>query len=131
MPNFVAVGRGNYGAGFLGAKHQPLVVGDPTKGVENLKPNVAVGNFDNRVGLLEEMESAFFRDYKAGAGSDHQTTYQRAVTLMKSKEAKAFDLAQESSASSEKYGTSAFGQGCLLARRLVEVGVPFVEVTLG
>src|SRR5947207_6606845 len=39
MPNYVSVFRGNYGAGFLGAKHQPLVVGDPTKGVENLKTN--------------------------------------------------------------------------------------------
>src|SRR5438105_11556797 len=49
MPNYVAVLRGNYGAGFLGAKHQPLVVGDPAKGVENLKPNVAGGQFDSRV----------------------------------------------------------------------------------
>jgi uncharacterized protein (DUF1501 family) len=131
MPNFVAVGRGNYGAGFLGAKHQPLVVGSPARGVENLKPLAGTGQFDSRVGLLEEMESAFFRDYKASAGSDHQTTYQRAVTLMKSKEAKAFDLSLEPSASKQKYGGTAFGEGCLLARRLVEVGVPFVEVTLG
>ena len=77
------------------------------------------------------MESAFFRDYKASSGSDHQTTYQRAVTLMKSKEAKAFDLSLEPSAAREKYGSGQFANGCLLARRLVEVGVPFVEVTLG
>ncbi len=131
MPNFVSVFRGNYGAGFLGAKHQPLVVREPSKGVENLKPFVGQGQFDNRVGLLDEMESAFFRDYKATSSNDHHTTYQRAVTLMKSKEAKAFDLAQEPASSKEKYGSGQFGQGCLLARRLVEVGVPFVEVTLG
>jgi hypothetical protein len=131
MPNFVAVGRGNYGAGFLGAKHQPLVVNSPTKGVENLKALAGPGRFEDRIGLLEEMENAFFRDYKAGAASSHHTTYQRAVTLMKSKEAKAFDLALEPSASREKYGGTAYGDGCLLARRLVEVGVPFVEVTLG
>jgi len=131
MPNFVAVGRGNYGAGFLGAKHQPLVVGDPRRGVENLRPLVADGQFDSRVGLLEEMESAFHRDYKAGSGVDHRTTYQRAVTLMKSKEAKAFDLTLEPESVKSKYGTGAFSEGCLLARRLVEVGVPFVEVTLG
>jgi hypothetical protein len=131
MPNFVAVGNRSYGSGFLGAKHQPLVVNDPARGVENLKAMVDEQQFDNRVGLLEEMEQAFYRDYKAGVGADHKTTYQRAVTLMKSKEAKAFDLALEPTSSKEKYGTSKFGEGCLLARRLVETGVSFVEVNLG
>jgi hypothetical protein len=131
MPNFVSIFRGNYGAGFLGAKHQPLVVTDPNRGVENLHASVAQTQFDSRVGLLEEMESAFFRDYKAGASKDHSTTYQRAVTLMKSKEAKAFDLSLEPAAGKDRYGSGNFAQGCLLARRLVEVGVPFVEVTLG
>ena len=51
--------------------------------------------------------------------------------MMKSKEAKAFDLSQESSATKSAYGTSKFGEGCLLARRLVEAGVKFVEVVLG
>ncbi len=59
------------------------------------------------------------------------TTYQRAVTLMQSKEAKAFDLSQEPASSRSTYGSGKFGEGCLLARRLVETGVPFVEVTLG
>ncbi len=131
MPNFVTVGNRSYGAGFLGARHQPLVVNDPARGVENLKPGVTEGQFDGRVGLLEEMEQAFFRDYQAGLGQDHKTTYQRAVTLMKSREAKAFDLSGEPSSVRSAYGNSRFGDGCLLARRLIEVGVSFVEVTLG
>jgi hypothetical protein len=131
MPNFVTVGNRSYGAGFLGAHHQPLIVADPTRGVENLKPLVNEKQFDSRVGLLEEMEQAFFREYKAGAGSDHRTTYERAVTLMKSKEARAFDLALEPAGSRAAYGSGRFAEGCLLARRLVEVGVSFVEVTLG
>jgi hypothetical protein len=131
MPNFVAIAKGNYGAGFLGARHQPLVVGSPAKGVENLRPLVSPQQFEKRVGLLEDMERAFFREYKASAGTDHRTTYQRAVTLMQSKEAKAFDLSLEPQASRSAYGDGAFADGCLLARRLVEVGVPFVEVTLG
>ncbi len=131
MPNFVAVGRGNYGAGFLGARHQPLVVTAPSRGVENLRPLVAGPQFDGRVGLLQDMEDAFFRDTRATSGADHKTTYQRAVTLMQSKEAKAFDLSLEPSASRSAYGSGAFAEGCLLARRLVEVGVSFVEVTLG
>jgi len=129
MPNYVAIGR-SYGAGFLGARHAPLIVNDPARGVENLKPLVGDNHFHDRMGLLQEMESAFHRDYKADASTDHKTTYQRAVTLMQSKEAKAFDLSLEPSASRSAYGTSRFGDGCLLARRLVETGVSFVEVTL-
>jgi hypothetical protein len=131
LPNFVAVGGRSYGAGFLGARHQPLIVTDPTRGVENLKPLAEPAHFEGRIGLLEEMEQAFYRDYKAGVGVDHQTTYQRAVTLMKSKEARAFDLSLETEQSKAPYGSSKFGEGCLLARRLVETGVPFVEVNLG
>ncbi|MHB1426144.1 MAG: DUF1501 domain-containing protein [Gemmataceae bacterium] len=130
MPNYVAVGRG-FGAGFLGARHAPLIVNDPTRGVDNLQPMVNGSRFGDRLGLLQEMESAFYRDYRADASADHKTTYQRAVTLMQSKEAKAFDLSREPASSRQAYGSSRFGDGCLLARRLVEAGVSFVEVTLG
>jgi hypothetical protein len=130
LPNFVAVGGRSFGAGFLGAKHQPLIVNDPARGVENLKPLADAEHFDGRLGLLEEMEQGFYREYKAGVGVDHQTTYRRAVTLMRSKEGKAFDLSLEPEASKAAYGNNRFGQGCLLARRLVETGVPFVEVNL-
>src|SRR5437763_5974165 len=131
MPSFVAVGRGSYGAGFLGARHQPLVVTVPARGVENLRPLVPAGQLETRMGLLEDMESAFFRDYQAPAGAAHRTTYERAVTLMRSKEARAFDLSLEPASSRSAYGSGPFAEGCLLARRLVEVGVSFVEVTLG
>lgn len=130
IPNYVGVGRA-HGAGFLGASHAPLVVNDPSKGVENLKPMVAGNQFDRRYGLLEEMESAFLKEYQAGQGADHRTTYKRAVEMIKSKEAQAFDLAKESSETRKRYGTGRFAEGCLLARRLVETGVAFVEVSLG
>jgi uncharacterized protein (DUF1501 family) len=131
MPNFVSIGQRSYGAGFLGARHAPLIVNDPVRGVENLKSLTSAGHFGDRLGLLEEMEQAFHREYKSEASADHRTTYQRAVTLMQSKEAKAFDLSQEPASSREAYGSGRFGDGCLLARRLVETGVSFVEVTLG
>src|SRR5262249_32777471 len=129
LPNYVSVGNRSYGSGFLGAKHQPLNVTDPVRGVENLKPLVGQSQFENRVGLLEQMEAAFNREYKATAGTDHRTTYQRAFTLMNSAGSKAFDISLEPANSREAYGTGKFAEGCLLARRLVEVGVPFVEVT--
>jgi hypothetical protein len=131
LPNFVSIGNRSYGAGFLGARHQPLVVNDAARGVENLKALVGERQFDGRYGLLDEMEQGFFKSYKATAAGDHRTTYQRAVRLMQSKEAKAFDLSAEPAALRSAYGGSKFGDGCLLARRLVETGVPFVEVVLG
>jgi hypothetical protein len=131
MPNYVAISGRSYGSGFLGPKHQPLIIADPNRGVEDLKSLVAGGQFDNRVGLLEKMEKAFHREYQADAINDHKTTYERAVKLMQSKEAKAFDLSQESSSTRGKYGTGRFADGVVMARRLVEVGVPFIEVSLG
>lgn len=131
VPNFVSVGNRSFGAGFLGAHYQPLIVNDPARGVENLKPLVDPKEFQGRVGLLNDMERAFYKDYKAGSGSAHQTTYSKAVQLMRSKEAKAFDLSLEPASARAAYGSSKFGDGCLLARRLVETGVSFVEVNLG
>src|SRR5436305_2093950 len=74
LPNFVSVGNNAYGAGFLGARHQPLVVTDPDRGVANLAPLDDLPQFGKRVGLLEEMEAGFAR--KATVIDDHRTTYQ-------------------------------------------------------
>ncbi len=131
VPNYVAIGGRSYGSGFLGPRHQPLSVVAPARGVENLRSFVGAGQFEGRVGLLEELEKSFYHDYRSDAARAHHTTYQRAVTLMKSRQAKAFDLSLEPAAAKAPYGTGRFAEGCLLARRLVETGVPFVEVALG
>jgi len=131
LPNFVSIGSRSYGSGYLGARHQPLVVNDPARGVENLRALVDTKQFQNRVTLLDEMEEGFFRTYKAESINAHRTMYGRAVELMQSAQAKAFDLSLEPSASRAAYGGTRFGDSCLLARRLVETGVKFVEVTLG
>ncbi|MGL6096297.1 MAG: DUF1501 domain-containing protein [Fimbriiglobus sp.] len=131
VPNFVSIGGKVWGSGFLGPKYQPLTVTDPTKGVEDLRTSVKDAQLSSRLGLLSEMESAFRAKYQADVITDHATTYDRAVKLMHSKEAKAFDLSLEPAAAKAKYGSGKFGEGVLMARRLVEVGVPFVEVTLG
>jgi uncharacterized protein (DUF1501 family) len=77
------------------------------------------------------MEQEFVAGRPDATAHSHRTAYQRAVTLMRSAAARAFDLADEPAALRDAYGRNLFGQGCLLARRLVERGVPFVEVTLG
>ncbi len=129
LPNFVSVGgKFGYGAGFLGVRHQPLIIEDAAKGVANLRPPVDGLRFGERLGLLEDMERGLLRTATSQAGHDHLTTYQRTVALLRSKEAQAFDIEREHASVRAAYGESAFGRGCLLARRLNEAGVPFVEV---
>lgn len=131
LPNYVSVGNRSFGSGFLGPRHQPLIINDANRGVENLRAAVATGQFDNRVSLLEELEAGFHRTHPGAIVNAHRTTYQRAVTLMRDQGAAAFDINREDSATRNRYGDTPFGRGCLLARRLVEAGVSFVEVTLG
>jgi Protein of unknown function (DUF1501) len=128
LPNYVALGTG-LGAGHLGPKFSPIRI-EPGSGLPDLKPADTLNDFDQRASLLEELDSAFHTDYQAAPIKAHQVTVERAVRLMHSVKTKAFDLSQEPSSMRDKYGNNRFGQGCLLARRLVEVGVPFVEVSL-
>src|SRR5207248_4963273 len=151
MPNSVAIAPyrffspGAYGAGFLGPKHAPLIVGDmqfqpggqsdqydKALKVQDLLPpdDVTREQADARIDLLRGIEKGFVEKHPGVAPLSHQTAYERAVRLMRTSAAKAFDLSDEKSAVRDAYGRNLFGQGCLLARRLVERGVPFVEVTL-
>src|SRR5208283_2317851 len=81
--------------------------------------------------LLEEIEKGFLDRVQTPAAEAHLATYQRAAALMHSQKAKAFDISEEPAAVQEAYGKTKFGEACLLARRLVENGVSFVEVPLG
>lgn len=130
LPNFVSVGGEAFGAGYAGPLHAPLIVADAAKGVENLQPADNLASFDRRVSLLEEIEGGFLSRLPESAGDAHLKTYQRAAALMHSPKAKAFDLSQEKDETRDRYGRNKFGEGCLLARRLVENGVSFVEVIL-
>ena len=85
---------------------------------------------DARLGLLDSLRKDFLSSHPGVGPVSHQDAYLRAVRLMRSAAAKAFELEDEPAAVRDAYGRTAFGQGCLLARRLVERGVPFVEVTL-
>lgn len=86
---------------------------------------------DARLELLRDLEAGFLASRPGPATASHVHAYDRAVRLQRESAARAFDLSQEKEELRARYGSSLFGQGCLLARRLVERGVPFVEVTLG
>src|SRR5262249_3047397 len=79
---------------------------------------------------LQDMEREFVSRHPSVAGRSHQTAYHRAVRLMRTEAAAAFNLDDEPARVRDQYGRNLFGQGCLLARRLVERGVPFIEVSL-
>ena len=96
----------------------------------SLPPGVDNHRADARLGLLDSFRKDFLSSHPGVGPVSHQDAYQRAVRLMRSAAAKAFDLEEEPAAVRDAYGRTPFGQGCLLARRLVERGVPFVEVTL-
>jgi hypothetical protein len=136
-----------YTPGFLGPQYAPLIVGEnlaalgAQQGQTNYEQALKVEDLalpggvskqraEARVGLLDDMEKDFLKGRGGVASQSHRAAYQRAVRMMHSPAAGAFDLDEEPKALRDRYGRNLFGQGCLLARRLVERGVPFVEVTL-
>jgi uncharacterized protein (DUF1501 family) len=134
LPGFVAVGNraSTIGSGFLGMQVSPFVVGNPNQLPSNVVLPLAVndGRFGRRLGLLGDLEKDFA---EAGGGprvEEHRALYGSAEKMVRSPRMKAFDLNLESASVRDRYGRSSFGQGCLLARRLVEQGVTFVEVEL-
>jgi uncharacterized protein (DUF1501 family) len=137
LPNFVSITGSrkeknqNLGSGYLGPAHSPLNVEDPARGVANLRPVDSLAGFDRRAELLDDMEQSFVQRKQAAAAKAHREAYLSAARLMHSEKARAFDLAREPASVRKAYGTGHFANACLLARRLVEVGVPFVEVDLG
>ncbi len=129
------------GSGFLGPQYTPLVVGnaggveasvDEALSVPNLaRPDgVSADEFANRVGLLKQMDRDFAAARPNAAADSQRAAYDHALRLMRPEAARVFDLSGEPARLRDAYGRSQFGQGCLLARRLVEAGVPFVEVGL-
>jgi hypothetical protein len=134
LPNFVCIGAGPRQAtrsGFLGPDYQPLDVIDPCRGVDYIEPLTSRREFDRQYTLLRRFEESFRNRYRAEAGRAHSAALDRAVRLMTTEQKRAFDVSKEPDAIRDRYGRGSFGQGCLLARRLVEAGVRFVEVLMG
>jgi hypothetical protein len=155
LPGFVSIApvrrQGNsaaYAPGFLGPRYAPLILGEagsnygPSEGgdaiaralkVPNLTPHEGIADkqLEGRLRLLRQMQEEFVAERPSPAARGHVTAYQQATRLMGTTAGKAFDLDREPAALRDAYGRNPFGQGCLLARRLVERGVAFVEVSLG
>ncbi|QEH32546.1 hypothetical protein OJF2_10230 [Aquisphaera giovannonii] len=129
LPHIVSIGGATAGAGFLGASLEPFVIQNAERPPDNTQPRVAVDRFKRRLGLLNNLEVAGFgTNGGADRVKEHRAVYTQTARMVLSPEMKAFDLEGESPALRDAYGRTAFGQGCLLARRLVQAGVTFVEV---
>lgn len=131
LPPFVSIGGPSAGAGFLGVKYAPLVI-RPGKTPDNveLPPMVDGERFARRQALLGSFESRFADETGDTKVAGRRAVYENAVKMMRSSRLGAFDLDGESTNVRAMYGENPFGQSCLTARRLLEAGVSFVEVTL-
>jgi len=135
LPGYVLVGNGNEhpGCGFLDPAVTPVPVADPDRGLENtVRPKyLSEKNFERRLALADRIDRDFRRTHAGPQIEAYDQMYKDAVRLLGSVDLEAFDISKEAEKTRERYGSTQLGQGCLLARRLIEAGVRCVEVEYG
>ena len=130
IPPFVSIGGGSQGPGFLGMAYAPFEV-DSNGRLRNLRSDVDEVRSMDRMKLLAALEKRFIRENRGSAAEQHAEVLESTLDLMTSEQMAAFRVQSEADEVKERYGENEFGRGCLMARRLVETGVPFVEVRMG
>lgn len=130
IPPFVSVGGNSIGPGFLGMTYAPFIV-DSNGNIRDLNGIIDQRRMTERLSMLQTIEDNFINQNRGLVASEHKNIVNKTVKLMTSKQMEAFKINKEPEKVREKYGNTGFGRGCLMARRLVEIGVPFIEVDLG
>lgn len=133
LPSFVRIGRPrittrDVDAGVLGVRYNPFKIDEAGRLPPNLAPQVAADVVRRRLALSERLDAEFGKAGGAAAVAEKQAVYRRTARMVLSPRIGAFDLSEEPGKLRDAYGRTNFGQGCLLARRLIEQGVSFVEV---
>ncbi|NND97478.1 MAG: DUF1501 domain-containing protein [Pirellulaceae bacterium] len=147
LPSYVSIAPGAFARasirpGFLGPKHAATSVAadgnPPADGFAQLRveflsqaENLGLDRRAERLQLWRDMQNDFLKTRATENVISQNTVYESALRMLASDAKDAFDLEQESDQVRESYGRGSFGQGCLMARRLIQRGVPLVEVTLG
>ena len=135
LPANVKIGGNSsgLGGGFLESRHAALPIGNPASGLQHSKLPRGVDDkrLARRMARVKAMNRQFMTKYDTKQARAYAQMYDEAVRLMKSEDLKAFDLSLEKKSTRDSYGSDSFGQGCLLARRLVQHGVRFIEVDYG
>jgi hypothetical protein len=133
IPRHISILPGQWPSrgGFLGDEFDAFKTGDPAEKVPDVMPRVSSERDARRVRDLDVIEEAFARGRRGRVEATlHRATMQSARTMMSSEQLRAFDVSAEPAKLRAAYGDSSFGRACLAARRLIEVGVRCVEVTL-
>ncbi len=152
LPNFVsispytALNNAAFAPGFLGPRYAPLTVGatnsfqQTAQQTQNGYASLGVDDLSDssvnqrqkaaRLKLWDTLQKGFLQSHASTSPTTHDTVYRRAIRMMNSEAAEAFDLSGEKQNVRDSYGRGRFGQGCLMARRLIERGVPFIEIAL-
>ena len=133
LPHCVSINTPGVGAGFLGMSYTPFMVQNPNAPIANLKPPGQVDEIrlDRRLRMLSQVENQFISQRQSQMALDHKAVYSKTIRMMNPRTKSIFSLDSEPAAVREAYGKGSFGSGCLMARRLVEEGVTYVEVALG
>jgi hypothetical protein len=130
LPSSVVIGAGTANAGFFPPALAPVPIINAESGLQNSKSSLGQAAFNKRIALMNEFDTAFRDKYKSPEVRAYTEFYDETMNLLTSSDLEAFDLTKEDSATRQMYGNG-FGQGCLLARRLVQAGVRFIEVRTG
>lgn len=129
LPDSVVVGRSTSNAGFMEPRLSPLPIADPAGGVPNTDMIVEDERFARRMEMAQKLGNQFVEKFQYSGPKSYVEYYKQANKLLSSDELSAFDISGESNRAD--YGEGRLGQGCLLARKLVENGVRVVEVISG
>src|SRR5690606_38087921 len=125
---FISIGGGSFGAGFLGMAHAPFVVesNGRIRNAETADSNEL--HLQRRLQMLSVVEDSFINSDRGDMPRAHKEVYVKAVNLMTSSQMQAFKIDEETQQTRDLYGANSFGNSLIMARRLVSIGVPFVEV---
>ncbi len=132
LPSNVCVNRQpQNGNGFFPSSFAPLPILDPDVGLQYSKSEASAEVLDKRLAMLNKLDAGFRERFQTASVQSYTQFYDKTVSIMSSTDLEAFQLGEEPEALRDKYGRNKLGQGFLLARRLVEKGIRYIEVAGG
>ena len=131
LPSSACINDGpRYGNGFFPPSFSPIPILNPESGLKNIDGKGGSTNLITKnLGLAQELSAGFMKRFPDSNIGAYQQFYDHSLRLLRSEDLSAFDISKEPKSMRENYGEGKVGQGLLLARRLVEGGIRFVEVT--
>lgn len=120
--------NGHPGEGYLDKKYTPLPIINPNEGLRFSKLSISDSALSNRLNILNALDRNFRNNFGVSDVNSYNVLYDETLKLLKSDDLDVFDLNKEAPENRERYGRSNFGQGCLLAKRLISKGVRYVEI---